>query len=726
MSDAAAAGPGGPRATLSLLRDGAHLAVLCAFAIAQPLFSLLGDNAEFFATRDAPALDIVVFALVVSVAPPLALLAVELLAGLIDRRARRGLHLVFVGLLLGLLAIQALKRATSAPTVPLLLATTAVAVAATAAYAKAQPVRSFLTVLSPAPLLFLVAFLCFSPVSKLVLPASTPALASTSGRSEAPVVMLVLDEFPVTDLLRPDGTIDAVRYPNFARLARSSTWYRNATTVYDSTTTAVPALLTGTTPRKGKLPTFRDHPGNLFTLFGGRGRANVSEEATSLCPERICPEERGGGFASRMRALGSDVGLVYLHKIVPPAVERELPSISETWGGFGETAEADPAADAGHADAPTAADSGRPSIRYYLNRDRGGRLGRWIEQVRASRTPSLDVKHALLPHVPFQYLPSGDIYRTSAKEPIPGMGSEPSWNEPLLVDQAYQRHLLQVGYVDRALGRLIDRLQRTGMWERALVAVTADHGVAFRRGEDRRRVTSANIAEIAPIPVFIKAPGQRRGTTSDVWLRSVDVLPTIAALLRVRLPWRHDGRPATSATVRERTTVSMIKRGFTGTVTIDTASFSARVKARVARQHELFGSGADAPGRYGLGPNRALIGRTLAQLAPDPAGGPTLTATVDNADALAAVDRSSGFVPVHVTGTIAGDAAGARHDLAFAVNGVIAGVSRSVYLNGDATQYFSVLVPPTSLRDGANDVRVLAVERRDGRLRLTDLGGSRR
>ena len=66
-----------------------------------------------------------------------------------------------------------------------------------------------------------------------------------------PVVIVVLDEFPADTLIGPDGQIDAARYPNFAALARTSTWFRNGQTVYDSTFKAVPAILDARMPRAG-------------------------------------------------------------------------------------------------------------------------------------------------------------------------------------------------------------------------------------------------------------------------------------------------------------------------------------------------------------------------------------------------------------------------------------------------------------------------------------------
>ena len=107
------------------------------------------------------------------------------------------------------------------------------------------------------------------------------------------MVVLIFDEFPLDTLLRPDGTIDAERYPNFARLAAISTWFPNAHTVYDSTFKAVPAILDAKLPRRGTAADFRSHRRNIYTLFHGLGYGVVDvESGEALCPPRICPEAR--------------------------------------------------------------------------------------------------------------------------------------------------------------------------------------------------------------------------------------------------------------------------------------------------------------------------------------------------------------------------------------------------------------------------------------------------
>ncbi len=103
-----------PGAKEALLAFG-HLAVLCTFALAQPLFDLLSDNPEFFAARGSTPGEIVVFALLLVLVPPLVLLLVETLVGLAGARPRRVAHVVLMGALAAIVFVQALKKALEAP-----------------------------------------------------------------------------------------------------------------------------------------------------------------------------------------------------------------------------------------------------------------------------------------------------------------------------------------------------------------------------------------------------------------------------------------------------------------------------------------------------------------------------------------------------------------------------------------------------------------------------------
>ena len=103
------------------------------------------------------------------------------------------------------------------------------------------------------------------------------------------VVVIVLDEAPLFPLLKTDGTINASRFPGFAALATSSTWYRNTLGTAQRTTEAVPAILDGRWPTFKNYPYLKDHPNNLFTLLKDHRALDVYQSITHLCPKKICP-----------------------------------------------------------------------------------------------------------------------------------------------------------------------------------------------------------------------------------------------------------------------------------------------------------------------------------------------------------------------------------------------------------------------------------------------------
>ena len=313
---------------------GLQLLGLSGFALAQPLFDILGKNAEFFAVRGSTALDVVVFALAITFVPALVLLALELAVGAVHAGAGRIVHLVLVALLTSLFAIQALERAGLDSTAGLIAAAAAAGVAAAVALRGVRAFGSFLGILGAAPLVFVGLFLFASPASEIVFPDEVE-VETASVRADAPVVIVVFDELPLISLLGRDGEIDEGRYPNFARLARGATWFRNTTTLSAHTTLAVPALLTGIAPERERLPLFQEHPRNLFTLLGESYRLHVIESQTRLCPAELC-ERDAPDTRQRLSSLYSDARVVYLHLLAPPALEDRLPAIDETWGDFGQ------------------------------------------------------------------------------------------------------------------------------------------------------------------------------------------------------------------------------------------------------------------------------------------------------------------------------------------------------------------------------------------------------
>ena len=97
----------------------------------------------------------------------------------------------------------------------------------------------------------------------------------------------------------------------------------------------------------------------------------------------------------------------------------------------------------------SAARGGRRSCRAWAS-GREERFGRFLRQPAPEpRGPTLWMHHALLPHGPYLYLPSGARTRTSARDLVPGMNGVPGFHDTFLTRHNEQRYLLQLGFVDR-------------------------------------------------------------------------------------------------------------------------------------------------------------------------------------------------------------------------------------------------------------------------------------
>ena len=321
--------------------------------------------------------------------------------------------------------------------------------------------------------------------------------------------------------------------------------------------------------------------------------------------------------------------------------------------------------------------------------------------------------------MPWDLLPSGRRYNDGSV--IAGItddwqpGSYERWREdPGLVDQGIQRHLLQVGAVDRFMGQLLDRLHESGVYDRALIVVTADHGVSFRPGGWRRHAMPSNVADIAGVPVFVKYPGEKHGRVDPRHAKTIDILPTIADVLGVRLPWTVDGRSLTEPQVTRPVTVG---RRHDPAVRASDSAVAADVLRIARRNAALFGVGNDS--LYRIGPRPDLLGRPVSTLSRTIAADANVV--VDRAFDLAHVRKSSGYVPAQILGRISWTSLRHNDDLAIAVNGRVAATTRPYTYQG-ATE-FSTMVDEDVLHDGRNDVDVFVVRGVGPETRLVILSG---
>jgi hypothetical protein len=651
-----------------------HLAVVWTFAVVQPLFQVLGG--EFF--FDVLPRDAVIFALALTVVPPAILSVAEALAGLISKTLSWFLHLTFMCVLAAIFASQLLRTTIHVSGDPRFVLAIMAGVGFAALYGAAGPVRMFMTVLSAGVPVVLALFLFASPTSHFMLSSENDG-PYNAPQARTPVVVLLFDEVPATSLMDASGHVDARRYPNFAQLERSATWFPNATTVHDSTVQAVPAILSGKRSEKASFPIGADHPDNIFTFLGGSYRVHASETETDLCPERLCPRSTDVSFPRRMWAL--------VRQAAAGAALQSLPRrLATRWFPV--------------------------VIRGF---DSPARTAQFMKGITAGRPPSLDLLHLLLPHQPWRYLPSGKTYppAESDAEVLDAFRGVARWpRDPGLALHSYERHLLQLAYADHLLGKLLQRLRAVGKYDKALVVVMADHGVSFRAGGRPRLGDRRNAEDILSMPLFVKRPGQRRGRISARFVRTVDVLPTIAATLHVRLPFRVDGESVFERRYPSRTTVGLTNR-IGGGVTLTTRDFLRRRRLALRRQVRLFGSRSLAR-LYWLGSNADLLGRRLADLRIRTAV--RAHAELEAPGSLSSVDRRSPQIPTRVEGRLSGPPAEPGTQIAVALNGRLVAATRAFPTRSGLR--FAAMVPETSLRQGRNHVGVVAVVGRGSRRRL--------
>lgn len=101
-------------------------------------------------------------------------------------------------------------------------------------------------------------------------------------------------------------------------------------------------------------------------------------------------------------------------------------------------------------------------------------------------------------------------------------------------DLAYMVGLYDGGisYVDRELRRLFDYMKELGIYDRALVVVTSDHGEEFL--EHGLFLHHQNFEEVARVPLLLKLPGGRGGGRRvPGQVTTLEVMPTVLDLVGI-------------------------------------------------------------------------------------------------------------------------------------------------------------------------------------------------
>jgi hypothetical protein len=678
------------------------VSALWSVAVAQPLFQALAPNATFFLYHRATWGDVVIVALALCLPAYGLFWAVEWATARVGPRCALGCRVALLAALAALLWIQPLKRAPLERSwiVPLAWG---LAVASAAAYLRFAAVRRWLALLSAATPVFVALFL-LSPEIRALAAGGREGVAPPAGLAVdgANVVLVVFDGLPLATLLDQASGIDRDLFPNFARLADTSHWFRNASTVASVTNLALPAILTGNSAIGLGAANLAKYPNNLFTLLDGTYREEVDEQVTKLAPRSAFDAERGAGSAALIPIL-EDLLILYRHLVTVDPVAANLPTVADNWGGFARRG-------LRRARVMTADEEVPDDLR-------GRKFERFIASIQRRDEAQLYFHHTLLTHKTYRYLPSGRVYRV----PVPTADRLGMWwvDEGSAAPRNYLRHVLQVQYADALLGRMLDRLEAEGLLEGSIVVVCADHGQTFwpDGGSRLELATVAHPDDILRVPLFIKAPGQSVGTIDDRNVDLRDVTPAVADLLGIELPWATEGHSPFAPDFPARAGKRLIDEH--GADIAFGGGFSPDPETR-ALLSRYTSPEYDWRRLYRTGPRPELVGRRLEELETVEMG---FSFALDEAAELADLDPRSETWPVRLSGTVDFPDAPPTAVLALALNGRIETTLQLRFREGRAL--FSGFVAEEAILGGRNSVEVLLVDGESGVVGRASRSGGR-
>ena len=504
-------------------------------AIAQPMLSLLSSNTDFFITYRVASHEVIWFVITLAILPPIVLSGFGLMLSGKPAWAQY-FHDGCITILICIWLAQVLKLSLGLSGFIYVCLLVVLGMGINAFYRSFAGLRAWLRYLAVVPLLAVGMFL-FASASGRYARASDVAVVQGQGVKNS-IVMVMFDEFAVTSLLNGAGDIDAARFPNFARLKQSSTWFRDYSSTAEVTHKAIPAAISGIRPRANTSSTFADHPNSLFTLFGASHQMNVTEIITKLCPPSICSDSK---VANAQQTSGSAqwAGLLRrLRSILWQRLDASEKNEMKLFEAFipVEKASASTTTMANAQQEETKAETPATIIQNFVALNQTENFNKWLGQVRPSRTPTFNYIHLLLPHQPWIYYPDGFYYSTAEEE---WLKNETQWETSV----KQQRSILQAQYVDTLVGRLLDQMQSDGLYEDSMVIFTADHGVSFDYGYNRRFASNdlKNASDLMHVPLFIHSPGQSVGAVSDENLENIDLVSVIAEQLKISVPWKMDG-----------------------------------------------------------------------------------------------------------------------------------------------------------------------------------------
>lgn len=160
----------------------------------------------------------------------------------------------------------------------------------------------------------------------------------------------------------------------------------------------------------------------------------------------------------------------------------------------------------------------------------------WIQN--HSQNPFFLWLHFYDPHDPYdlvaafppEFEPSPELRQLTgfALENAP----QSSWRIPGFADWSRALYQSEVQAVDQAIGKFLDSLKRSGLYDRSLIIFSSDHGEEFAEHGSYGHGQSL-YDELVRVPFVIKPPGSRSSLLVDQLVSTVAIAPTILDLASI-------------------------------------------------------------------------------------------------------------------------------------------------------------------------------------------------
>ena len=497
---------------------------LVTFVVAQNVYEVLSRNQDFLTVRQVSNLQLLEIVLAFNVLPVALLFLLWATFQSVHHLLARGFLILtyFLLFLIFFLQIHNLYLSKWQPFrhafVIWILPAASIALAG---HWFSKPFRSFLTVLSVLAPVFPILFLARNWRQPLTIQSNVAPQVSTkisaAQKPVPPLFIMLFDELSLKILLDADGRIDAGRFPNFSKLAIDGDWFRNATANADQTIDSVPVILTGNF-HHGTDPSASAYPQNLFTLLRpSYDNIYIYEMETHFCSKQLyhCPGEE---LSADSFQLLKDTFYLFCTRVAPKSLGLPIPDMRRTWGPF----------------------------RNY-SEEAEARIKRFDDFLQALDDPGSVTNayyfHNMISHSPYNLTSDGKTYQaTSWHFDKIYAGSAPA------LDDLIRRYRMQARFADHQLGAFVQRLKDLGIYDKSLIVILADHGVSWTLDSPGRTFQKDNAEMMMSVPLIFKPPFSKDGKVSDQDVQLIDIVPTIADLLGIDIPWKCSGRSIFSST----------------------------------------------------------------------------------------------------------------------------------------------------------------------------------